>query len=317
MPSKKSSKISRSKSSRANPRPRLYGPAPLASLGWLLGAGAVAVVIGTLAAYFVLGIIFYQNQAMLLFHPSRNITTTPASVGLSYQQIAFAPGPGNQPQLTGWWIPAEQNRPQSSSTWRNSTLLYLHGATGSLSATIPQLKALHNLGINVFAIDYRGFGNSANIRPTEQTASADAVSAWKYLTGEKHIQPTQIVVYSEGAGTTFAAHLATQHTVAGLVLAEISPTAHAIFQQDPRARLLPLFLLANQHLNPAPDLKRLNIPKLFLDWPKKSSPQPSVTSHDYQLAASPKHLTSLPGAAPSGIAKALHPFLAQVLPAAQ
>lgn len=312
MPSKKSSRNRRSSAPfRANPQPRLFGPVPAVGFGWLLAAGAVAVAIGALAAYIMLGIIFYQNQAMLLFHPSRKITATPASVGLAYQEVTLNPDENGKNRLTGWWIPAASDGP-----WRNNTILYLHGASGSLSDTVAELKALHNLGINVFAIDYRGFGNSAGTRPTEQTADADAVRALEYLRYNRKFRSHNIVVYGQGAGATFAANLAMKRTVAGLVLAEISPTAHAVFMHDPRARLLPLFLLANQHLNPAADLKHLNTPKLFLDWPEKSANTQAITRHNYQLAAPPKRLTSLPGPAPSGTSIALQSFLTQVLPAA-
>ncbi len=309
MPSKKSTRSRRSSTpSRAKLQPRLYGPAPKVSFVWLITAAATAAALGALGAYIVLGIIFYQNQAMLLFHPSRKVATTPASVGLAYQRVALNPQQNGKYLVTGWWIPAPQNSP-----WRNDAILYLHGATGSLSNTLPQLKALHSLGINIFAIDYRGYGQSANTLPTEQSADADAVNAWAYLRDQQKFDPHDIVVYGQGAGATFAANLAMQRPVTALVLAQISPTAHAIFQQDPRARLLPLFLLANQHLNPASDLKRLNIPKLFLDWPDHSAAKPNTTRHNYQLAASPKQLTSLPAASPSGIAAVLQPFLARVL----
>lgn len=312
MPSRKSSRSTRpTAQSRKHASSSLYGAAPQIKLGWLLSAAATAVAIGALGAYFVLGLIFYQNQAMLLFHPSRKVTTTPASVGLAYQNVSLNPEQNGKHIVTGWWIPAAQNGP-----WRKDTILYLHGADGSLSDTVPQLQALHNLGINVFAIDYRGFGNSANIRPTEQSADADAVRAWAYLHDKQKLRLQNIVVYGRGAGTTFAANLAMQRPVQALVLAEISPTAHAIFQQDPRARLLPLFLLANQHLDPSPDLKRLNIPKLFLDWPTKSPATQSITQQNYQLAASPKRLASLPGSAPSAQLAALQAFLSQVLPPA-
>ncbi|MGC8548477.1 MAG: alpha/beta hydrolase [Acidobacteriaceae bacterium] len=313
MPSKKTSRSRRSSTpSSTGAQPRLYGPPPNVGFRWLIAAAATAVALGALGAYLVLGLIFYQNQAMLLFHPSPKITTTPASDGLTYQEVALNPEQNGKSLLTGWWIPAEQNGP-----WRNDAILYLHGASGSLSETLPQLKALHSLGINIFAIDYRGFGKSAEIRPTEQTADADAVSAWAYLRNHQHFQIRNIVVYGQGAGAAFAANLAMQRPVTALVLAQISPTAHAIFQQDPRARLLPLFLLANQHLDPAPDLKRLHIPKLFLDWPDQSSANQAITRQNYQLAAQPRQLASLPTAAPSGIAGALQPFLAQVLPASR
>lgn len=309
MSSKKSGKGRRpAASSRGNQQPRLYGPPPLVSFRYLIGAAAVATAIGAAGAYLVLCLIFYQNQAMLIFHPSRKIAATPASVGLAYQQVAFDRGPHGPPQLTGWWIPAAKGAPFSQDA-----ILYLHGASGSLSDAVPQLKALQGLGINLFAIDYRGFGNSVKLRPTEQLANADVLAAWTYLTTQRHIAPTRLVVVGQGAGAIFATHLASRRQIAGLVLAQITPTAHAIFEQDARARLLPLFLLANQHMNPAPELEHLKTPKLFLAWPERSRPKEEVTERNDAVASRPKQMTVLPSGSPAGLAGAVEPFLQQTL----
>lgn len=295
-------------SSRGNQQQRLYGPPPLVSFRYLLGAAAVATAIGATGAYLVLCLLFYQNQAMLIFHPSQKITATPASVGLAYQEVAFDHSAQGLPQLTGWWIPAVKD-----ARFNKDAILYLHGASGSLSEAVPYLKALQGLGINVFAIDYRGYGNSAKLRPTEQLANADALAAWTYLTTQKHIAPSDVVIMGQGAGAVFATHLASRRQIAGLVLAQMAPAAHAIFEQDARARLLPLFLLANQHLNPTPELKRLKTPKLFLAWPQKSGSKQEVTRHNDAIAAGPKQMTVLPSAAPAGLAGAVEPFLRQAL----
>lgn len=283
----------------------------MASLRFVLSAAVLAVVLGALGAYLVMGLTFYQNQAMMIFHPSRKIAATPASAGLAYQQVAFDPADG-EAQLTGWWVPAAKDAPYS-----RYTILYLHGASGSLSDTVPEIQALHTLGANVFAIDYRGFGQSTDARPTEQLADGDVLAAWDYLTGARNLPASSLLVVGEGAGATFATHLATQQKVAGVVLAEISPTAHTVFESDQRARLLPLFLLANQKMNPVPELQKLQTPKLFLNWTaKKSGTAQSATEHDFGLAAGPKQIASLPGKFPAGMADAVRPFLAQVVTAA-
>ncbi len=274
----------------------------------MLGAAATAVTIGALGAYLVLCLIFYQNQAMLIFHPARKITATPANANLPYTSVWFDRNPEGQPQINGWWVPAAKNAPL-----RQDTILFLHGRSGSLSNTVTQIQALHYLGINVFAIDYQGFGNSAQVRPTEQLADNDTVAAWKYLTIKKVIRPSHVLLVGQGAGAVLAVHLAARHTVAGLVLAEISPTAHEIFEQDARARLLPLFLLAREHINPNPELTHLKTPKLFLSWPGRSAVAQTVTRQDYKSAATPKQFTPLAGAAPKTIAVAVQPFLRQIL----
>lgn len=313
MPPKKSAKSRRT--AVQTPKGTLsgmYGPAPLVSLAWMLGAALTAVAIGTAAAYLVLCVIFYQNQAMMIFHPSKKITATPASAGLTYQEVKFDPGTNDQTQLTGWWIPAAKGAP-----FANDTILYLHGTSGSLSNSVAQIQSLHALGINVFAVDYRGFGKSASLRPTEQSATADALAAWKYLTASRNVSPASIVTFGEGAGATFATHLAARQHPAGLVLAQISPTAHTIFEQDQRARLLPLFLLAKERMDPAPSLAHLKTPKLFLTWPAKTAAEKNVTDRDYAQAAAPKQLASLPDGAPGSVTDAMQPFLHQVLPAAR
>lgn len=308
MPSKKSRKSAKRSRPASASRASHYGPSLLVSFRYLLGAAATAVAIGAAGAYLVLCLIFYQNQAMLIFHPSRKIAATPASVGLAYQEVTFAPARHGPPQLTGWWIPAAKGAPFS-----DDMILYLHGASGSLSETVPQLKALHGIGINVFALDYRGFGKSAKLRPTEQSASQDALTAWTYLTENRHLPPASLIVVGQGAGASFATHLATQRSLAGLVLLQISPTAHTIFERDARARLLPLFLLANQRMNPAPELKRIKTPKLFLAWPDKSDAREGITRRDYADAAAPRQMTSLTSGAPADVARAMQPFLSQVL----
>lgn len=280
----------------------------MASFRFLFWATGTAVVLGALGAYLLMCVIFYQNQAMMIFHPSPKITITPASAGLTYQEARFDPATDGQAQLTGWWVPAAKN-----AAYGKDTILYLHGATGSLSDSVPEIKALHALGVNIFAVDYRGFGSSAVTRPTEQTADSDVLAAWNYLTGERNLPAASIVFFGEGAGATFATHLAAQQKAAGLVLAKISPTAHTIFENDPRARLLPLVLLANQKMNPAPELQKLHTPKLFLDWTTKdSSKAQSETKHDFSLATQPKQIASLSGKFPAGMASAVQPFLAQV-----
>ncbi len=90
----------------------------------------------------------------------RTITATPSSVGLKYDEIRFDSTETGILQLDGWWIPADRS-PSAS------TLLLLHDGSGSLSDTLPQLQTLHNLGMNIFAFDYRGFGKSVNIHPSQ------------------------------------------------------------------------------------------------------------------------------------------------------
>jgi acetyl esterase/lipase len=261
--SRPSSPDSRSRVTAIRP-PVATEPPPTVSGRWLIAALALTVVAAALCSYGALCLLFYQGQWQLLFHPSRAVTTTPASAGLPFDDIHFDVTDTGVPRLDGWWIPAAPQAP-----WSSATVLYLHGSRGSLSDCVPALAALHELGVNVFAIDYQGFGRSAGRHPTERLLDDDSAAAWAYLTHERHIPARAIVVYGDGVGATLAALLAARFAPAGVVLQDPNPTARRIFLDDARARILPLFLLQKEFLDPAADLARahspLPVPRLFLD----------------------------------------------------
>jgi pimeloyl-ACP methyl ester carboxylesterase len=235
-------------------------PPPDISPRWLLTALALALAAAALCGYAALCLLFYQGQWQLLFHPSRAITATPASAGLAYEEIHFDVTDAGLPQLDGWWVPADPG-----SKYVTVTVLYLHDARGSLAGCVPALATLHSTGVSLFAFDYRGFGQSAGSHPTERLATADSIAAWTYLTDTRHISPRNLIVFGDGVGATFAAHLAAQFAPAGSILEDPNPPARQILLSDARARILPLSLLQNERLDPTADLAWSHVPRLFLD----------------------------------------------------
>src|ERR1700748_1661043 len=135
---------------------------PLASRRGVLCGVAAVIGLAAICGYITFCLLFWQGQWQLVFQPSRTITATPATAGMKFDEISFDATETGILQLKGWWIPAERNAPYSTDT-----LLLLHDGSGSLSDTLPQLQALHTLGINGFALDYRGFGQSMNVHTSE------------------------------------------------------------------------------------------------------------------------------------------------------
>ncbi len=280
-------------------------PPPTVSARWLVSAFALTLVLAAFCGYAALGLLFYQGQWQLLFHPSHAITTTPATAGLSYQEIRFDVTDTGQPRLDAWWIPADPG-----ARYAADTLLYLHSATGSLSDTVPALTQLHALGLNVFAIDYQGFGRSAGRHPTERLANADTAAAWTYLTDMRHIPARHLIVFGDGDGAVFAAHLAAAFAPAGVILQDPPPTARQVFQSDARARILPLWLLQNEFLDPSADLARTHAPLLFLV-------RHGDAAHAHQLfqaASEPRQFYDLRSAPRSTVTATLTRFLDPILP---
>jgi pimeloyl-ACP methyl ester carboxylesterase len=233
---------------------------PLVSPTWLLKAFALAVVGAAICAYFALCLLFWQGQWQLLFHPSRTITTTPADAGLHFDDVRFDATETGKLQLAGWWIPSERG-----SKYSKATVLYLHDGSGSMSDTVPSLSLLHQVGINVFAFDYRGFGQSQDAHPNEQRLRQDAEATLTYLTDTRHLPLNSIFLYGKGLGASIAVDLAAQHAaLPGIILDDpAAPALHQI-RADSRTGILPIRLLFRDRFDLAPKLQQLKSPKLFL-----------------------------------------------------
>jgi pimeloyl-ACP methyl ester carboxylesterase len=253
---------------------------PLASARWILGAGLATLGLALLCVYITFCLLFWQGQWQLVFKPSRTIASTPSSVGLKYDEVQFDTTETGILQLNGWWIPADRETPD--------TLLFLHGNSGSLSDTLPQLQILHQLGMNILAFDYRGFGKSRNIHPSEKSTYEDADAAWSYLTGTRHLPASVIVLDGVGLGAAIAAETARRHPQApALILEDPQPPILDTLQWDPLTRLLPIRLLFHDRFDPTRTLAQLRTPKLLLYSVNDAS------GRYYDQAADPKQKANL------------------------
>lgn len=111
-----------------------------------------------------------------------------------------------------WWLPGP--------TPEAPTLLYLHGTFRNLFQNLHKIDALRDAGYAVLAVDYRGWGESSVIIPSEASIRQDAELAWAEL---KKRQPaaSQRVIYGHSMGCGAAVDLASRLSQAdfgGLVL---------------------------------------------------------------------------------------------------
>ncbi|MBB5338573.1 alpha/beta hydrolase [Tunturiibacter gelidoferens] len=272
---------------------------------WLVKAIAVTIVAALLCGYLTLCLLFYQGQWQLVLHPTRTFAAPTSIAGIPYELIHFGPDESATPQLTGWWIPSSP-----PARYPHATILFLPGGDGSLADSIPTLASLHNLGLNVFAFDYRGYGQSAATRPSQQNMTHDADSAWQYLTNSRALPPQQIIPYGTGVGASLATQLAASHnTIPALILDSPRADLLELAQHDPRARLLPVRLIFHEHFPLAAPLSALRTPKLLLT--RAASPDQS-----FRTAADPKLTVELPSPADALYSQSLARFLDQYLPPA-
>ncbi len=168
-------------------------------MAWAIVGLGVVVYVGIL-------LVFWTFQDRLVYYPTRPLEGTPADVGLSFESVEFPTSDGLR--LHGWWVPAPD-------AW--GTVLFLHGNGGNVSHRLEKLRILHDLGLDTFLFDYRGYGQSEG-RPDEAGTYRDAEAAWSYLTARRAIPPDRIILYGESLGGAVAAYLARRRPVRALVL---------------------------------------------------------------------------------------------------
>ncbi len=248
---------------------------------WIVSALAGMIFLAIVCAYVAVCALFYRGQWQLVLQPSRTVAETPVSAGLASTEVRFGVDASGQPQLNGWWIPAD--------TTDRPTALLLHSGQGSLSDAIPTARLLHDAELNVLLFDYRGFGRSLGQHPNQALMQGDAASAFRYLTDIRGVPATSIVVFGEGAGASLAVNLCAAHKEIPAVILE-SPEGDfdQTVRNDPRTRLAPVGLLFNQKFPLAAPLSLLATPKLLISVTTGSTPAL------FQKAADPKSTLELP-----------------------
>lgn len=266
---------------------------PIVSGRWLLTALVVMLIAAAACAWGSLCLLFWQGAWQLLYRPTSAVTRTPADIGLAFDPVDFAVTDSGEPQLHGWWIPATHgNRPT------RYTVLYLHGSTGNLGDCVDDLASIHRAGVDVFAFDYRGYGQSKFMHPSEARWLEDTNSALSYLTATRQIPIRSIVLAGSGLGANLALEVAAAHGgFAGVILDSPLPAPVDPVFNDSRAQLVPAQLLFHDRYSIHDPAARLHNPSLWI-LPAKStgtaaSDKPLLDA--YGAVSAPKTLVRLSG----------------------
>lgn len=142
----------------------------------------------------------------MIFFPLKEVDVTPAQWGLDYEPVELK-STGNT-KLSAWYIP----HPEA-----NKTVLFFHGNGGNISHRGDSIYIFHKLKMNVFIVDYPGYGNSVG-NPTEQNLYQSATTAWQYLLKDKNTRAKNIIIFGRSLGGAVAIDLASRVSAAGLIL---------------------------------------------------------------------------------------------------
>jgi hypothetical protein len=200
---------------------------------------------------------------------------------MSYDDVSIKTDDGET--LHGWIIPHENAR---------STLLYFHGNAGNIADRVESIQLLNSIGLNIFIIDYRGYGQSTGT-PSERGTYRDARAAWDFLTSAQNIPAENIVIYGRSLGGAIAVDLAMHTNPAALILGSTFTRA-----KDMAKNLIPYvptgFLLSIRY-NSLRKIKKILCPVLITHSKEDDLIPFSMGKRLYQEAREPKRFVELHG----------------------
>ena len=176
------------------------------------------------------------------------------------EDVQFAATDGVR--LHGWYCTPHTGRGGGmlEPIQTDRTLLYLHGNAGNISHRSDIINELMKLPVNVFIIDYRGYGKSEG-RPSEAGLYADARAAWDHLTTARGIPASSIRIFGESLGGAVAIDLVSKVQPCGLII-QSSFTSIA----DIAAEVLPFVppFIIRTKMDSLSKIAQVSCPKLFI-----------------------------------------------------
>jgi uncharacterized protein len=121
--------------------------------------------------------------------------------------------PLNGESIAVFWC----KQPQQRRIKPHCTIVYHHGATGSLQDYWQRIEWLYQTGCDVIVYDYRGFGQSTG-RSTFTTLSEDARHVDQYIRTLQELDTSTIVHYGYSFGGIAAISAATTPTTHALIV---------------------------------------------------------------------------------------------------
>jgi len=234
----------------------------------------ILLVIG----FIILFIRYIETRG--IFFPEKEIKVYPSVLNLPFEDIYIKTEDGAR--INGWFIPRSNAR---------YTLLFFHGNAGNIEHRLDKLVMLREAGVNIFIIDYRGFGKSEG-RLTEEGFYLDANAAYNYLVNSRKIRPEEIILYGESLGTAVVIDLASKVKVAAIIVEGAFSGGRDMARKI--YPFLPAFLFSNK-FDSLKKIKKVQAPKLFIHSINDEIVPFALADKLYQAASAPRELIELIG----------------------
>jgi uncharacterized protein len=217
-------------------------------MSWTIVATAVLVYVGILLLLRI-----YESRLIYFPGPERALVAPDPSLDLPVQRVEISTA--DQVKLVAWVIPS----PTPTSLW----LLVCHGNAGNLSQFDRPVHyaGLRQLGLNLLAFDYRGYGESEGVA-SEAGLYQDAEAAYRYLTNERGVPASQIIIFGHSLGSAVAIDLASRVPAVALIVEGAFTSATDRGQE--LYPYIPVRWIAASRFSSLEKIGRVTVPKLFL-----------------------------------------------------
>lgn len=231
-----------------------------------------------------------ERQRQWIFQPSDRAWGGSAYLAEGMQDVwvAFRSEiTGEDTRLHGLWLPA-QERPD-----HGPVLLYLHGARWNVAGSAPRIRRMQELGFSVLAIDYRGFGKSTAVLPSEDMAYEDARAAWDWLA--RQYPGRQRFVFGHSLGGAIAIDLASKVRDEQGVIVEGTFTSIPDVASSMKWGWLPIGPLITQRFESVRKVGRVDSPLLVVHGTNDRLIPKDLGQRLYEAATGRKHLLLVEG----------------------
>ena len=256
----------------------------LSTSGRRLGARRILLAILATAVVLYGGAVLWlmTQETRLVFQAGRPLG--PSRPTFSYEQVDIV-RPDGARQFA--WV---MKHPQRDAPW----VLFLHGNAATIASrvNITHYARLRELGVSVFAPEYRGFAGLEGV-PSEQSLIADARAAYDYLRAGIRAPAERIVIYGWSLGSAVAVALAADQPSAAVILegAPASRVAHGERQDT----WMPIRLVMRNPFESIRRIDRVRSPTLFLHSPEDDIIPIDEGRKLYDAAPGPKTFVEVRG----------------------
>jgi fermentation-respiration switch protein FrsA (DUF1100 family) len=254
-----------------------------------------SLAVSILLAAIIVVMFRRMLEDRMLYYPEREISETPAAVGLDFSDVELATDDGVR--LHAWHVRAMAGRAP------RGLVIHFHGNAGNVSHRLPWAVVFAGEGLETLLVDYRGYGRSGG-KPSEEGLYRDADAAWRWAQDRGGIP---VIAYGESLGGAVAIDLASRRQVAGLV-------AQSTFTNlgEMAARVFPFGgALVTQRFGSIDKIGRLAVPLLVIHGERDELVPFAMGEQLHRAALPPKSFLAVPRAGHNDVIDLAGPEIAR------